>query len=319
VLIDALLRRLGEGIPTNASSLSRSEEEGIGADEEEGGELAPEAPDFEALAKACRGKLRRLIKRMMGQFELAKAQDRARRGIVQLAAVLGVIRALRFIERRPEWRRSRLELVDRADEWSIFQAAVIAIAWGPGALAARAVAETGGEGFAELSMVVGLLAWLAWDVEINISAAAQGDGIQGAEKEQWIAIQLLAALGVWLVDDSFAQSILEESIAHTPHFRMDEERWLRCHLEALEAFAMVSASPEGACKFGRAVKSGDLVLLHPNEAPRVRVVLDVVEGGDGGKMSVFDPDRRDGFRTFLVSRMPTLPWSVSISATAVAS
>lgn len=319
VLIDALLRRLGEGLPTNASSLQRSEEEAIGADEEEGGELAPEAPDFEALAKACRGKIRRLIKRMKGQFELAKAQGQARRAIVQLAAVLGVIRALRFIERRPEWRRSRHELVDRADEWSIFQAAVIAIAWGSDALAARAVAEAGGEGFAELSMVVGLLAWLAWDVETNIPAAARGDGLQSPEKEQWLAIQLLAALGIWLVDDSFAESILEESVAHTPHFRMDEECWLRCHLDALEAFAMVSASPEGAGKLGRAVKSGDLVLLHANEAPRVRIVLDVVGGGDGEKISVFDPGRKDGFRTFLVSRMPTLPWSVSISATAVAS
>src|SRR5690606_8733353 len=96
VLLDALMRRLGEGLTTPSSPRPRSEEEEIGADDGEGGELAREAPDFEVLAKACRGKVRRLIKRMEGQFKLAAAPDRARRGIVQLAAVLGVIRTLRF-------------------------------------------------------------------------------------------------------------------------------------------------------------------------------------------------------------------------------
>jgi hypothetical protein len=38
-----------------------------------------------------RSKVRRLIKRMEAQLERAAEQDRARRGIVQLAAVLGVL------------------------------------------------------------------------------------------------------------------------------------------------------------------------------------------------------------------------------------
>lgn len=116
VLLDALMRRLDEGLTTASSPRPRSEEEEIGADEEEGGDLARQAPDFEVLAKACRGKIRRLIKRMEEQFELVAAPDRARRGIVQLAAVLGVVRTLRFIEQRPEWKRMHHELVDREDD-----------------------------------------------------------------------------------------------------------------------------------------------------------------------------------------------------------
>ena len=161
MLLDALMHRLGEGLTTTKSPRPRSEEEEIGADEEEGGEVARKAPDFEVLAKACRGKVRRLIKRMGGQLELAAAPDRARRGIVQLAAVLGVIRTLRSVEQRPEWKRMRHELVDRQDEWSLHQSAALAVAWGTEALAPRAIEEAGGECFAELSMVVGLLAWLA--------------------------------------------------------------------------------------------------------------------------------------------------------------
>jgi hypothetical protein len=319
VLLDALMRRLGEGLPTNASPRPRSEEEEIGADEEEGGELAREAPDFDVLAKACRGKVRRLIKRMEGQFELANAPDRARRGIVQLAAVLGVIRTLRFVEQRPEWKRMRHELVDRADEWNLLQSAVLAVAWGTEALAPRAVGEADGEGFAELSMVVGLLAWLAWDVETDIAVASQRGGLEGIEDQNWYAVQLLAALGAWLVDDSTAQNVLEESVARTPRFHVDGERWLAVHRVALETFAAAAATPQVHGQTARRVRPGDLVVLHSRESPRVRVVLDVRPGSDGEKVVILAPDDCDGERWFLASRVATLPWESTTRREAVGS
>lgn len=316
VLLDALMRRLGEGLPTNASPRSRSEEEQIGADEEEGGELAREAPDFEVLAKICRGKARRLINRMTGQFELAAAPDSARRGIVQLAAVLGVIRALRFVEQRPEWKRMRHELVDRTDEWNLLQSAVVAVTWGPDSLAPRAVAEVDGDGFAELSMVVGLLAWLAWDVEADIVEASQRGGLQGLENEQWHAVQLLAALGPWLVGDVTASAILEESVARTPRFRVDGERWFAVHRSALEVFSAIAADPDAHGKLGRQVRPGDLVVLHGRAVPRVRVVLDVREGA---KLVVLAPDATDGELSFLASHVATVAWGTVASSKAVAS
>ncbi len=319
VLLDALMRRLGEGLPTNASPRPRSEEEEIGADEEEGGELAREAPDFEVLAKACRGKVRRIIKRMEGQFDLAAAPDRARRGIVQLAAVLGVIRTLRFVEQRPEWKRVHHKLVDRTDEWNLLQSAVVAVAWGPGALAPRAVAEADGEGFAELSMVIGLLAWLAWDVETDIVEASQRDGRQGLENEQWYALQLLAALSSWLVEDAAASTVLEESVARTPRFRVDGERWVAVHRSALEVFAAVAADPDAHGKTGRRVRPGDLVVFNGRELPRVRVVLDVRQGSDGAKVMVFAPGATESERFFLASHVATLAWKTGGSSAAVAS
>lgn len=310
VLLDALVRRLGEGLPTNAASpRPRSEEEEIGADDEEGGELARGAAGFELLAKACRGKARRLIKRMEGQLGLAAAPDRARRGIVQLAAVLGVIRTLRLVEQRPEWKRMRHELVDRTDELNLLRSAVLAVAWGPGALALRAVAEADGEGFAELSMVIGLLSWLAWGVGTDIVEAPQRGEFQGLESERWYAVQLLATLGPWLVGDDTALSILEESIARTPRLRVDGERWLTVHRSALEEFAAVMAAPDAHGQTGRHVRPGDLVVLHNRESPRVRVVLDVRQGSNGGKVVVLAPDTADGVRAFLASRVTTLAWN----------
>lgn len=319
VLLDALIRRLGEGITTNASPRPRSEEEQIGADEEEGGELAREVRDFEVLARACRGKVRRLVKRMGQQFELAEAPAPARRGMVQLAAVLGVIRALRFVEQRPEWKRMHHELVDREDEWNLLQSAALAVGWGPDALAPRAISEAGGESFAELSMVVGLLAWLAWDVETDITVASRQGGLEGLEDEQWYALQLLATLSPFLVDDTEAWTIVEESVARTPRLRVDGERWIAVHRAALETFAVVALAPDEHPVTARNVKPGDLVVLHAREAPRVRVVLDVRPGGEGTKVVMLAPEGADGERSFLASRVVTLPWSIGTGVSAVAS
>lgn len=308
VLLDALMRRLGEGLVASSAPRPRSEEEEIGADEENGGDLTPGAVDLEVLAKACRGKVRRLVKRMAGQLELAKESANARRGIVQLAAVLGVIRTLRIIEQRSEWKRARQELVDRDDEWSLFQDAVIAIAWGADAMAARAVAERDGEGFAELSMVIGLLAWLAWDVETDIPLVSRRVGLDESDEDQWYAVQLLAALGPWLVEDSSAQAILQESVTRTPRVHIDGVRWLDRHLDALEALTRRLTSAHELGTHGRAVEPGDLVVLRDDEVPRVRVALAVVGRIDDGRITIFDPEAKNKTRHFLASRVTTLQW-----------
>src|SRR5690606_31536873 len=145
---------------------------------------------------------------------------------------------------RPEWKQGHHELVGRADKWALLQAASVAVAWGPDGLATRAVAEAEGAGFAELSMVVGLLAWLAWDVETDIRVASQQGGLQGLEDEQWHAVQLLAVLGSWLVEDDAARTILDTSVARTPRLRVDGERWIEAHYAALEAFTRAAEAPD---------------------------------------------------------------------------
>ena len=162
-------------------------------------------------------------------------------------------------------------------------------------------------------MVVGLLAWLAWDVETDIAVASQRGGLQGLEDEQWYAVQLLAALAPWLADDETAATILDESVARTPRFRVDGERWLAIHRSSLETFAAVAAAPDTHGQAGRRVKPGDLVVLHNRESPRVRVVLDVRASGDSAKVVMLDPAATDGERAFLASRVATLAWVTAAS------
>ena len=81
----------------------------------------------------------------------------------------------------------------------------------------------------------------------------------------------------------------------------------------------VARTPDEHRQMARRVKPGDLVVLHTREAPRVRVVLDVRPGSDGGKVVMLAPDATDGERSFLASRVVTLPWDMGTTVAAVAS
>jgi hypothetical protein len=319
VLLDALMRRLGEGLSATSGARPSNDQDQIGADDEDGGELTRKVPDHEALARVCRGKVRRLIKRMEGQIVRAAEPDCAARGVVQLAAVLGVLRALRLVERRAEWRRKRLELVDRDDERRLHETAVLALTWGAPPLAQRALVEAGGETFEELSMVLGLLGWLAWDVGLDVEVSSERGGRRGVEDETWSAAQSYALLAPWLAGDSDALSVFEESIARTPKHGVDGDRWFLVHLGLAERLAEVLADPTRAATRGRMPRPGDVVVLPERFAPRVRVVLDVEVIVGDAKVVLFDADDESARREFLASRLSSLPWASSYGVDLAAS
>lgn len=141
-------------------------------DEEGGDDEAPPPLPYETLAKACCGEVGQLVRRMIKQLERAETSG-ARRAVVQLAAVLGVIQALRKVEQRIEWRSKRLKRVEVSHEWLILDAGAMALFWVSSSLGPCAIKETYDESFQELSMATGLLAWLVWDVAIDVKAAVE--------------------------------------------------------------------------------------------------------------------------------------------------
>src|SRR5207249_1610464 len=116
VLLDALMYRLGEGLPGRASTGSPDRESEDGDDENGDEKEAPPPLPWDLLAKTCRHKVGRLIRRMTRQLKLACSAS-ARRAIVQLAAVLSVVHTLRTIEQRTEWRSKHLKLVEPNHAW----------------------------------------------------------------------------------------------------------------------------------------------------------------------------------------------------------
>lgn len=314
VLLDALIRRLGIGgaQPTSIGSSVTDEEEGIGADDDTD-ELPPAQPDLERLGTACRRKTRTLLKRMKTQLETCRENGASRRAIVQVAAVLGILRALRIIELREEWRRSRQRLLHQDALQSFFWAACPLLAVGEGAVVPGLLEQLEGEPCEELSMALGLMIWLGWECEVDIAIARARGGRAGVEEEQWPWLQCLAYLAPSCATDDHALAIAAASICETPRKGWDGDAWYGRHRQFLEEVASILDDPSACTRIERVPRPGDVAFLAPQFKPRVRLVVDVQEGGRGCTITVVDEDLDNGQRKFLAERIEFLARPVAVA------
>jgi hypothetical protein len=305
VLLDALMYRLGEGLSNPAAPRPQSEEvRPVGEDDAGDEELPLPPPPYEDLAEVCRAKVGRLTRRMAKQLDRGRSA-KARQAVVQLAAVLSVVHALRVMEQRIEWRSKHLKLVDLKHEGQLLETAALAIAWGESALGPRALSEVGGEPFQELSLAIGLLAWLAWETEINVKAAVERTSPIDLEEEDapWYAIQVFVAIAAHLSVDQDARETLTSAVTRTARKGADVSAWLKTHLGITDHLARVISAPEKVAKPLRPPLPGDLVVLGPALDPRVRIALEVAPSGTTDKITVLDPDCEKGQRQFLASHV----------------
>ena len=310
VLLDALMSRLGEGLLAPTPSRPMPEEVRPVTDDDAGDEESPPPPPpYEVLAKTCRSKIGRLIRRMAKQLAAVRPGI-ARRAVVQLAAVLSVVHTLRIAEQRIEWRSKHLKLVDPDHERRLFEVGGLALTWGSSSLGARALKECDGEPFQELSMAVGLLGWLAWETELDVRAAVERTNPIDLKEEDkpWYPIQVFAAVAGLLAGDMEARDALTHAVARTARRGADGSSWVASHLHLADRVADVVKYPGVIKKPGRVPRPGDLVVLGSTLDPRVRIALKVVPSDATDKISVLDPKDEDGERQFLASHVSYAGW-----------
>lgn len=307
VLLDALIRRLGRGDaqPASTTSSTPNEEERIGADDDTD-ELPPEPPDLGRLGVACQRKTRTLLTRMKKQLEACREQGTPRRGIVQVAAVLGILRALRIIELRDEWRRSQQRLLSEDALHGFFWEACPLLMVGEGAVIPALLEQLDGQSCEELSMALGLMIWLGWECEVDIGLARAEGGRAGVDEDQWPWLQCLAYLASACATDDHALEIAAASIRATPRRKWDGDAWLHRHRAFLDDIAVVVSNPSACVRLQRSPRPGDIVYLASQFEPRVRLVMDVQQGGRGYSVKVLDEEADKGERTFLADRVGLL-------------
>jgi hypothetical protein len=315
VLLDALMYRLGEGLSTPPPTRPPAEEVRPPADDDAGDdEPPPPPPPYEVLADLCRGKVGRLIRRMAKQLEAAQGAGSARKAVIQLAAVLSVVHTLRTMEQRTEWRSKHLKLVDPDHEWQLFEAGGLALGWNSESLGPRAVKEGYGESFQELSMATGLLAWLAWDTEIDVVAALERTTPIDLEEEDdpWYPAQVFASIAGRLPGDAEAREVLSHAVARTARRGVDGGSWISRHLRLADRLTHVTESPDAVATPQRRARQGDLVVLGQAMAPRVRVALRVAPSGVSDKLAVLDLKDDDGEKQFMTSHVKYVAWAERI-------
>lgn len=209
-IIDLLIFRLGQGLrreDTDTADTVRPKEQ------TEDDPNDQEDRDGHALAKLCRSKVNRLFSRMTRHMEQAvDVQTSAATPLIQLAAVLGVVKHLRVHQSGFAWLPRGEELLDHGKTWEFFKNVCRLLYSERGGLAARAVAENGGEDFEELTIVRGLLMWLAFDCDLDVRTALAPLRDEPQEAiENLVGVAFLLPLATECAHDDKARELLLEA------------------------------------------------------------------------------------------------------------
>ena len=299
LLLDALNRRLGVGLEATLSmspSIARSEEELIDVEDEEDEQIdGMDEVDGAALARLCQRKTATLMRRMVGQLELAaQSEERAVGAIRQLAAVLGILHRLREVERVAEWMPYDETLVRDRDEWKFFLDATRLLYSERAPLMKRAVEKYQVESKAlasipEPSIVSGLLLWLAWDCALDVRYALEEEE-RSDLRENLRGMARLVALATQVCDDPEAQQKARDAISLIcSHYVEDgvTETWFEAHMRWLRRVSAACRDLHQAKTLKRAADAGDLIYPVLKESPQPRVVLQTT----GSLVKVVEFDR----------------------------
>ncbi|HTQ08785.1 MAG TPA: hypothetical protein VMI31_01815 [Fimbriimonadaceae bacterium] len=289
VVMDLLIRRLSEALPASKPVTSPEVEERDLDPIDQAPHGTPPDLDADVLMKACHRKVRRLVKRTVERLESVWQdgdENSVLPALVQLAAVLGVLRWLMSIQSRLPWLPFGDSLVPEDERQALFWWASTVLAPSPRSLALRA---RGREVVEEISVVLGLIPWLGWEAGVDVRQLRQHPDEFEQDEFHW-AGRLLLALQL-TIDDSHAAEVLREAVTGAKQMGRDGPAWLRFHISLCEAMTLAQVDPQAAPTLKRGVRRGDLVLqTMPDGRASVGFVADV----DDTKVRITDPERDEG-------------------------
>ena len=241
-LLDVLLRRISEGLDGSTletDSSGRNEEEQVGKDGDE--ETKPPEPILppttlgdREIAQAVARRARTLTRKIAEQLRLATT-DASRRvsAVLQLIAVIALVRELRHLDKSPRWKKTGQFLVEERDRRYLLDESLKHLL-GSAARMLDEVDHTTAADTDEGIQLRVLLLWLAWDL---------GEELTEQVGRIWVPKELEAKLrgnAAFLKlmppisRDDAAITELEQSIVRTvrptPEAAVLASNWLARHL-----------------------------------------------------------------------------------------
>lgn len=296
LLLDALNRRLGVGLEAEVTAntgVARSEEEGIGSDDEELASVSVSFGDADEAetALACQRKTARMMRRMTAQLERAAAlKDAAFVTIAQLAAVLGVLLLLRELGLKRARSLKGETYIPYKDERKFFLDGTRLLYAQRSAVMEQALSAYGPDEMrAEVGTAVGLLFWMAYDIGIDLRYEFEQEDRKEREAEVREMARLLA-MAPQFCDGDFNERKARDAVMRFGTY--DEEQgataqWYEEHSEWMKTFAELHREPQKFNTVRRMPNAGDLSYLTRAESHKPFVVLD----SDGASVKVVDLDK----------------------------
>jgi hypothetical protein len=241
----------------------------------------PQEPTGAERAAQCRSKVNTLFTRMTKQLEAAEAAGaNVTVAIVQLAAVLGIVKYLRL--GIVDWLPKNDRLVDAVTARKFFTKVCRSL-YGPTRdLAGRALGENNGQPFDELTSVRALLAWLALDCGVDAETLSRDlKDARDNSDTLVLGVACLLPVATECAQDSHAGALLMNTLAEQPAEAAKAERhltWAR----RVHAAVSTSKTPTSV-----PFRLGDIVVSFKAKSPKPFVVSEVQHG----KTGVLDLDR----------------------------
>lgn len=277
-VLDALLRRLRPPASPGNSGDSRpapvSEEENIGNDEAAAEPDVP-VPLDEVAVDVIRQRIRRLTRRMARQLAAASGSGpKARTALVQLVAVLSLLREFRRLRHLPEWRVMR-GFVDEDVRCELLAAAMKSIFGRDRGFLPLLIDTDGGEP-EEVGQARALLTWLAWDAGYALTGPISLFAEPGEQRKLATVYSYLFELVPNVaIDDSQVELLrasMELTQKPTVEAAADAAAWRERHLSIGEELA---TAPDRTFDDRPELQVGDLFRLPTSVPASVKVVVEV--------------------------------------------
>ncbi|MGH9767536.1 MAG: hypothetical protein ACREAB_08905, partial [Blastocatellia bacterium] len=276
LIINALIYNLGAGLRAGVESsdlISRSEEELINSEDEE--LVRKRDDDGRAMAELCRRKVKTLLGRMVRQFEMAFEEGaNFLRPILQLAAVLGVINCLRNRAETAAWVLRREGLLPIEALQNLFNECCWYLYSRQSGFLEEAIVKLGGADCREISVVRGLLMWLAWESGLDVETVSNGDDDDDDEiYSRLLGLEQLLHLAPDVLGDNEAAEIARQAITR-PDLLDKYKGWLARHQIWAEKIVELNWNPEKIVVLRREPERGDVVRRTLGTDCPLTVVLD---------------------------------------------
>lgn len=240
-LIDVMMRQLSEGLKKSSIETDvsgRTEEEQVGQDDDNNDEELSQSTTATTLsdpeiAKVVVSKSRSLIKRMVEQLKLATTDiSRNTSAVLQIIAVLALLRELRFLDTTPRWKKTGQSLVEEKDRRFLFDESLKYLL-GSSFNLLDLVNNNLGVDTEEVTQLRVLLLWLSWDLDEEIHEHI-GKSCDSEElKRQLRANAFFLKLIPPIATDDNALAELEKSISRTvkptPEAAIRAQNWINQH------------------------------------------------------------------------------------------
>lgn len=319
-IIDVLIYKLGQGLEKEGSlPINKpSEEEQVGRDDDDSGDNEIK---WENIIKTCHRKINTLINRMEKQFQrTAKQKDFYIRPILQLIAVLALIRELRTLDFKLPWIPIGETLVPQDSRQKLYSNALKYLYGQDFKFLEKALEDYEYDTYDEYSKLYGLLLWLSHECGEDCRKTKVFNEKPDITRKRFHERAHMILIAPQIADDDLALEEAKKGIMNCTAVSKIQEsaRWLDTHKIIGEKINKITQDyikiiqSGNKCKSIQKPQSGDLAYVLSVANPVTGIITSI----DNRYISIADIQTEYASRSFMkehvcVESFPAIENSVS--------